>query len=171
MRPTLLFFGDSITYRNRWEMMLGRDDILNLGIDSNTTHDMLFRLENISLEHFKTVSLMAGINDIAMGENVSEIFERYGVIIEHFMAFGLRIIVTSTLHVTSDCFESTSINDQVDLLNLRLKRLCHEDGLEYCDLNTQLSQNGALQSHYSVDGIHLSQAAYRVWAEMLSKIV
>jgi lysophospholipase L1-like esterase len=163
----LLMLGDSLTFRNDWPSMLGRHDIINRGIDGDTSEGILERARQMDLESIDTVCLMMGINDIAMGSSAKHIFWRYERIVEHFLEHNIRVIVQSTLYLYGDIYYAQALNDQVDALNLRLRHLTQEKGLDFVNINAKLSENGALNPIYTADGVHLNRDAYVVWAKTL----
>jgi lysophospholipase L1-like esterase len=155
-------FGDSLTYEGDWSKLLHRDDIINAGVSGDSTHTMLYRLDSINLSNISTVCIMAGINDIFLyGERADDIFERYQMIIEHFKKQNLHVIILSTLYVTSHITEYQAINSEVDILNRYLQ------SYDVLDINSYLTQNGALQPCYSSDGVHLTPEAYKIWRDRL----
>ena len=163
--------GDSLTFRNSWNTMLNRSDILNKGIDGDTTHGVLYRLDYIPLEGIKQVCLMIGINDIAQGEVAGDIYDRYEMIVEYFSKKKLAIIVQSTLYVAADIYEADSMNAEVDSLNNKLEKLAKRENVIFANINRCVSKNGALQDGYSFDGVHLKPIAYEAWARCLKPVL
>ena len=45
----IVFLGDSITFREDWNVLLGVSDIVNAGVSGNTTDDVLARLDGVIL--------------------------------------------------------------------------------------------------------------------------
>ena len=163
--------GDSLTFRNNWNMMLNRNDILNKGVDGDTTSGVLYRLDFIPLEGIERVYLMIGINDIAQGEVAGDIYDRYKMIVEYFLKLKLTVIVQSTLYVAADIYEAKSINAEVESLNFKLEKLAKRENLIFANINECVSENRALQDGYSFDGVHLKPIAYEAWARCLKPII
>lgn len=159
--------GDSLTYEGNWSQLLHRDDIINEGINGDTTYGMLYRLDAMNLLHVKTVCIMAGINDLASGENADDIFDRYEMIIEYFRNLNIHVIIESTLYVSQDMYEYEFFNSKVAKLNAHLQNFATEHSLQFLDINSHLSDNSILNTRYTVDGVHLNSAAYEVWGEVL----
>jgi lysophospholipase L1-like esterase len=57
------------------------------------------------------------------------------------------------------------------VLNEGLLKLCNQEKISFCDINSKLSENGFLLSAYSTDSVHLQKNAYQVWAEMLLELI
>ncbi len=161
--------GDSLTYEGNWNQLLQRDDIINEGINGDTTYGILYRLDPMNLLHVKTVCLMIGINDIASGEVADDIFDRYEMIIRHFMNLNIHVIIESTLYVSQDMYEYEFFNSEVTKLNTHLQNFATEHSLQFLDINRHLSDNGTLNSRYSRDGVHLNSNAYVIWGRTLAQ--
>lgn len=56
--------------------------------------------------------------------------------------------------------------------NSRLEKVAADFGLPMIDLYTPLADaDGTLKKEYSRDGLHLTEAGYRIWAERLEKVL
>lgn len=163
--------GDSLTFRNNWNQMLNRQDIINLGADGETTYGIYYRLESIELEGVSSICLMIGINDLLQEENLEAVYQRYEMIVNYFTQEKLRIIIQAILYVTQDTFESHIINDEVDIINKKLQNLAKRENFDFLDLNPYLSDSGALEAIYSIDGVHLKANAYKVWSTYLNRLL
>ncbi len=166
-----MMLGDSLTFRNNWNLMLHREDIINRGVDGETTYGILYAIERIRLEDVSSVCIMIGINDLLQEENFKEVFNRYEMIVEYFLQQKLRIIIQATLYVVKDVFEAHILNDEVDALNTKLQKLAEDKNLDFLNLNPYLSENGALKAIYSDDGVHLNVKAYKIWSRYLSALL
>ena len=60
----IVFAGDSITQAGEWTDFFPNLKIANRGVGSDTTHDLLRRLDSIISVNPKNVFVMIGINDI-----------------------------------------------------------------------------------------------------------
>ncbi|MEA1919584.1 MAG: GDSL-type esterase/lipase family protein [Campylobacterota bacterium] len=163
----IIMLGDSLSFRNDWNSMLKREDIINKGSDGDTSSGLLYRLDRIALDKVRAVCIMIGINDIGQGGRAKEIFERYEMIVRHFMKHNIELIIQSTLYVSELFYEYESINGEVDLLNRKLKALAKKHDIVFLDVNIHLSTKGALQGIYTHDGVHLNARAYEVWSRYL----
>ena len=163
----IVMLGDSITFRTNWRILLNRNDVLNRGINGNTTGDMLKRLDAIIDMKPEYCFIMGGINDISHGFAVEKIYENYTILIQKLIRNRIRSVVQSTLFVSSVIFKSGEINRQVEELNSRLKEFTENNQIYFIDLNATLCPGNGLSSEYTVDGIHLSLQGYRAWKEVL----
>ncbi len=110
---------------------------------------------------------MAGINDedkSIEGANVS--FEDYKEILDTLQEAGVEPIIQLTLYR-----ENESTPEFIDTLNSYLRKYASEHNLSIIDLNPLLCPNKSLLPKYSQDGVHLTDAAYKVWASEIRKIL
>lgn len=160
----IVMLGDSITYRINWQNILNNKNIQNMGINGDTTKDILDRLDKID-NNTKKVFIMAGINDIARSYSVKSIFVIYKQVIKNLQKKGISVYIQSTLY-TGDRIDPV-YNKKVKELNLLLKDLAKQKGIKFIDLNRYLSKNGSLRRKYTKDEVHLNNLGYNVWATVI----
>ncbi|MCK4835374.1 MAG: GDSL family lipase [Candidatus Aminicenantes bacterium] len=163
----IVMLGNSVTFRTDWRILLNRNDVLNRGINGNTTGDMLKRLNAIIDMKPEYCFIMGGINDIFLGFSLNEIFENYVEIIKLLNDSGIRTVIQSTLYVSGALPDSDEINVQVGRLNQNLKEFSGKNAIPFIDLNRTMSKNHRLFSDYTVDGVHLSKKGYETWSQIL----
>ena len=62
------------------------------------------------------------------------------------------------------------INENIDPLNIELKKLAAEKGVIWVDLTPLFKdKNGKLKKHLTEDGLHLNGAAYQLWYSAIKK--
>ena len=163
----IIMLGDSLTAKPDWTALLNQEGIINLGVDGNTTKDILKRLDTIIHIKPKKVFLMAGINDLSCSINIQEIFENYIQIIEQLQKYHIEIIVQFTLYTSM-----RAINKKVTLFNRMLETYCTEHHIETINLNQAFcDEEGLLRSDLSTDGLHLGSNAYKAWAYKLQSYI
>ena len=163
--------GDSLTYRGNWSGLLARDDVLNRGVDGDTTADMLGRLPAVLRRLPRACFIMGGINDISRDVSIPEIERHVALMVQRLREGGVRPVLQSTLYVSCEVIDGRDINGRVAELNRRLIRLAKENGVEFVDLNGALCDDRGLKPAYTVDGVHLSAAGYRTWAARIAPLV
>ncbi len=164
----IVMLGDSISFRGDWRRLLDAHEVINKGIDGDTTYGVLYRMERIDPATIDVLSLMLGINDIAQGEKAEDICERMATILDHFS--GVRRVVTSTLHVSAEIVDAGAMNAEVDALNRCLESVAAARNIPFIDLNVLLSDARGLKPQYTLDGVHLTYAAYTIWSEKLKHV-
>ena len=177
----VVFLGDSITdYWKLPDYFLGKPYI-NRGIDGQTTPQMLvrFRQDVIDL-HPKVVVMLAGTNDIAgvTGPTSNEDIEaNYASMAELARAHHIRMVFASVLPVhnyTHDAGESFALRPRARILALNkwLKDYCAKNHLVYLDYFSALvDERGMLQRALADDGLHPTDAGYRIMASLAEKAI
>lgn len=161
----IVMLGDSITGRGNWNKLLCKEHILNLGIDGDTTLDILSRIDTVVEVSPNIVFFMAGINDLCTSIPIEKVFDNYKRVVQILKSENINVIVQSTLFT-----EMITINKKVKEFNDLVKNHCQEENLSYLDLNPIMSENEILKEAYSTDGLHLNFRAYAVWAQEIKRV-
>jgi|GEM_PF-748831 len=163
-KADLVMFGDSITEWGPWLDALRTYSLVNRGIAGDTTAGMLRRIDTSLKIHPKLVCVMAGINDLAQGYSVSEVFAQYKEMLDTWRGYGIDIIVQSTLYGGERLI---GLNVMVTELNQLLKAYCQTHALRYLDINAVLAPEQILLNEFSCDDLHLTASAYVKWLAIL----
>lgn len=156
----LLFLGDSLTARANWNKLLQKENIVNLGIDGDTTLGILKRLDEVIKLNPKYVLLMVGVNDLCLySSNPNEVYKNYVKVVEKLSSYKIEVILQSTLFT-----QMPTVNKKILTFNNLLKSYCEKQNYSFINLNPLLCQNGILKERYSTDGLHLNTSAYDVWS-------
>src|SRR5277367_5889965 len=177
----VVFLGDSIT--DYWKLpdYFPGKPYINRGIDGQTTPEMLvrFRQDVIDL-HPKVLVVLAGTNDIAgvTGRTINEDLEaNYASMAELARAHHIRVVFASVLPVhnyTHEAEESFALRRRERILGLKkwLKEYCDKNGLVYLDYFSALvDEQGKLKRSLSDDGLHPTDAGYRIMAGLAEKAI
>lgn len=176
-RNEIVFLGNSITDGAEWYELLGNKRIRNRGISADVTEGILLRLDAITKLKPAKIFIMIGVNDLSRNMTVSEITANYTAILERIRTETpkTKVYIQSVLPVnpaTGMALNHTNKTDLIIGLNARLKELAAEFGHTYIDLFSLMADaNNHLPRKYSIDGLHLTYAAYRVWAEAIRPYV
>jgi len=164
----LVVFGDSITEWAPWADIFRDISMVNRGLAGDTTAGMLRRIDTTLNVNPKLICFMAGINDLAQGYSVDQAFTNYVEIVDTWLKQGIKVVVQSTLFVGESL---QGLNTQVEELNSLLKSYCHENGVQFIDVNEVLAPNGVLLDDFSCDDLHLNAKAYQQWSSLLVPVV
>lgn len=161
------FLGDSITAGGGdWGRFFGRKDMKNCGVGGFMTGQILWHMdETVIAAKPKVCIFMAGINDLANKIPYDVIFDNEVRIAKRLLEAGIKPVIESTLYT----LHNASQNDEVDIINGRIKKWCEENGVTYLDINAILSEDHHLREDYSVDGVHVNEQAYKAWCAYLSE--
>lgn len=171
--PTV-FLGDSLTELCEWNELLDAP-VLNRGISSDTTVDVLNRLDAVLALHPKSIYLMIGINDAVQGSSVADTAGRYRQILQaiHKASPTTTIYMQSVLPVlsTGSFVESLGgnggprLNQWIREMNQTISGYVDGKSIFYINVYADLLENNELAPRDTVDGIHLSGAGYNVWKQ------
>lgn len=95
----IVFIGDSLTDGCEWNELLERTDIVNRGINSDTTDGILNRLNGCLLQKPKGIFITVGTNDIYRGVSMATIQSNYAEIIKNISDLHIPLFVQSTLYI------------------------------------------------------------------------
>jgi lysophospholipase L1-like esterase len=174
-RPVdVVMLGDSLTDGAEWREMFPRQDIVNRGIESDTTDGVLARLDDILAVRPRVAFVMIGINDFADAHRTVEaVFDNYRSIVSRLDRGGVKVFVQSTLpcNEAKGAWKScSSVNGQVRQLNARLATLASAR-VTFIDLTLVLAADGGLRSELTYDGVHLNGQGYRRWRDAIASFM
>lgn len=162
----IVFLGDSKTESFPTQEMFNDLHIKNRGIASNTTEDVLSRLEPIISGHPKKIFIEIGINDLSEGSSPEQAFNNIEKIYSriHSESPETAILAQSILPTT---LEHKALNPKIILLNSMIKKYCVANNINYVDLHSHFLSNGEMNKNLTYDGIHLNIEGYRLWKSLL----
>jgi lysophospholipase L1-like esterase len=173
-KADVVMIGDSLTDGAEWNEMFPEQDIVNRGIDGDTTHGVLARLDTILKLEPKEVFVMIGINDFAEQHRpVATVFAHYRTLVRRLSQAGAQVIVQSTLpcNEAKAAWKScAALNPKITQLNKRLAALASgdNDNVTFLDLWPVLAGKGGLKRELTYDGVHLNGEGYRLWKEAIA---
>ena len=165
-----LFIGDSLTEWFNLDKYFPGASIINEGIAGDTTYGLLERLEAILDTTADKIFLMIGINDVFNDFQKEDIIENQQLIIEQILTHvnGTELIVQSLLPVNEAMLGSPGyLNNMIIYINKELKAHCNARKLTYLDLYPFFLEGDEMKKEYTIDGGHLSEAGYHLWASKL----
>lgn len=171
-QDSLLFLGDSIMDLFDISQLNLRLPYHNRGISGITSTFLLEHLPSVTMRlNPKSIVLLIGTNDLGEGEaplsvfcQIAELCEQLKARFPHSQLYLLSLLPTNERNDFQEIVGERT-NDRINHLNLFLQGLAD---VTYIDLHTHLSdQVGQLADAYTVDGLHLSKAGYRMMAETL----
>lgn len=158
----IVFIGNSITELAKdWSVRFGVNGIQNRGIAGDVTEGVLARLGEIGYFKPNAVFLLIGINDIFRGKTSDFIA---GNIVKIANSIHLRTPYTK-IYVQTILPTSSAVRIPViAATNQLLKLYAAENNYSVIDLHALFADsNDIIQTAYTTDGTHLSEAGYGVW--------
>jgi lysophospholipase L1-like esterase len=160
-----VFLGDSITEVGRWQEWFPDMNSLNLGVSGNTTEDVIARLPEVVDAGPQTVVLLIGTNDLSNRRSGPEHIVRN---IETILVTLRRDLPASRLVMQSVLPRGREFADRVHEINVHLRQFCPVVKAEWVDVWTALAgEDGELNPEYSDDRLHLNEAGYAAWLNVL----
>ena len=168
MNKKIILIGDSITNAFKTSELLPEFNIINKGVYGDNTTGVLARLQkDVIDENPDAVFILIGTNDFACEKTDEELISNINEIVESVIEDCGKAEIFLTPILPTKNIENRP-NDRIRGVNLILYTLTQKYGIGYFDLYSQLiSPGGELEAKYTVDGLHLSEEAYKVWAEFL----
>lgn len=165
----ILFVGNSIMYNFNLQKWFSNQHVKNRGIGMDKTTDILNRLDEILESKPSQIFLMMGINDLSQGRSPEQTIETYKQVVVRVQTESpqTELVIMSVLPVALRFKNALSQNIEVNDLNNLLRHLCTDRHLEYVALNDRLQDDGFLKDAYTVDGIHLNEAGYKIWVDLI----
>jgi lysophospholipase L1-like esterase len=164
-----VFLGDSITEGFVLERYFNRNDLKNRGTSGDTTHQVLYRLNEITDAKPARLFLMIGINDLFNGDSDEEVLANIRRIVERILeeSPSTRLYIQSILPVNETILlVEGMLNVEIYKTNQGIENLCKEKALTYIDLHSAfLNDKGQLDTDHTYDGGHLSETGYALWAK------
>lgn len=172
----VIFIGDSITQgwegegKDVWAKFYGPRNAVNLGIGGDRTQHVLWRLDHGNLEGLrpKAAVVMIGTNNSNGEDNsVDQIADGVAAIVKK-----LRAALPDTKVLLVPIFpRGENPNPQrgkINQVNQILQKLVDGDGVRWVDFGYKfIDASGRIPKALMPDFLHLSPAAYGLWAESL----
>lgn len=171
----IVFLGNSITDGGNFEELFKRDDVKNRGIRSDAIPGVMKRLDQITSGHPRKIFLLIGINDVSHGLTVDQLTQRYSDLVRAIREKSpeTRLYIQSVMPINNDFGVYKGLKGKeytVVEFNKRIKGIAEENGLDYIDLWTVLSDsNGKLQKRFTNDGLHLTGPGYKAWTGAIER--
>ena len=166
----IVFAGDSLTDYCEWNEILGDISVANRGIAGDVSEGLLNRLDTvISCEPMK-IFIMIGTNDLTHNIEVDEIIENYRVIIaELHGALPDCVVYLESVLPTSNAVKNQKIQELNGKANSYAEKY---DYVEFIDLYGEfVGSDGLIQSEYTIEGVHLTDAGYDLWMSLIERYV
>lgn len=170
LKTDIVFLGDSITARGRFEEFFPNKDVLNRGIGSDVSEGVLNRIDEVEKHDPSAVFLMIGINDLGHSLPIKNIISNVRQVVQEFQDSMpvCDIYIQSVLPAVT--IDLSSINE----LNKEYEFLAEEyENCTYIDIYKEfVTEKGKLrQDLISGDGVHLNGKGYEVWINTIEDIV
>jgi lysophospholipase L1-like esterase len=178
VNPKLVFLGDSITqrwaYRPKIWSRFAAYNPANLGSGGDRVPNVIWRVEHGAIDgiHPDFIVLLIGANDVAGDDptfykhqnptaNAIAAGEQKLLVEIHEKQPQSRIILMGLLPRRNRMNQIEAVNDRIRLI----------PGVTYLNIDDALILNGEYNPVFTLDGIHLTDAGYAIWADRLLAVI
>jgi lysophospholipase L1-like esterase len=178
----VLFIGDSITegwsapeQKPVWDEFFAPLDAANFGIGGDRTQQILWRIEDGTLEGIEpeVVVLLIGVNNLwAMQHTADEVAAGIEAVVALLQAKlpRAKVLLQGILPTGEEA--DNPLRAIIKDINRRISRLDDGNRVRFYDFgNLFLEPDGRIGAEKMPDFCHLSPTGYRMWAEALSEPV
>lgn len=170
-QANIVMLGNSLTHGANWNQLLGRENVVEMGIPSDLVEGMLNRLEYVYNLKPKVVFILGGINDIYSWIPLETIMVNYIQILKNLEIRGIKPVVQSVVYAGEKWPNSADRNQQVEKFNRMLKQYARKNNIKYIDLNKSMSENKFLKDELTIDALHFNAKGFKVWAREIEKVL
>lgn len=164
---TIVFLGDSHTERCEWAELFHNSDIINRGIDGDTTEGLLSRIHNITVLKPNKIFIMIGINDILANTPTVKTIDNYRQVVEVVRreSPNTKLYLQSVLPISEPINKEK--NSDIVTLNNEIKVLAQTYNVTYINLYDKFYTQDGLNKSLNYDGLHLNGKGYLLWREII----
>lgn len=173
----IVFVGNSITDGAELQELFGMPNIKNRGITSDVISGVDKRIEKTLENHPAKVFLLIGANDISHNLTAAQIADRYEALVRKMKKLSprTRFYLQGIMPINNDFKRyKTMVGKEpvIPALNAKIKDIAGRYGCTYVSTTEALQDSsGKLKRAYTNDGLHLTGAGYKAWAELLEPYV
>lgn len=175
----VVFFGNSIVegWSRFFPTMFPGRPYVGRGVAGQTTSQMLLRFrQDVVRLHPAVVLILAGANDLGRrsepsGSQIAE--DNLVSMVELANANGIRVVLATVLPVYEwPTHPGFVVADSIIALNAWIRRYSAAAGATFVDFHSALTdRRGGLPPNLSTDGLHPTEAAYRIMAPLTTRAI
>lgn len=174
----IVFIGNSLTQYFELTEFFKNPNIKNRGIAGDFINGVMNRLEPIIQMQPKKIFIEIGINDLGAGIPKDTVIANYKKLINlltlklpNTKLYVQSLFPTEIGSVNFPAHCTKKVNDDIVMINAELLKYSAQQQITFIDTYHSFVLNGVLNPKYSIDGVHLNGAAYKLWAEILKPYV
>lgn len=170
--------GDSITFgyeipeENKWTKLLEEKlkiEVLNFGINGDTTNGMLSRFNKVLEEHPTHILITGGTNDLWYGLKDEEIVANINAMVRHAKHENIECFVgipIPFLNLNEPNLVDEDYAECVRSFQARLIKFCRLKELPYIDFS-----KGMKEQHFMNDGLHPNILGQEIMVNSAEKVL
>ena len=175
---TIVMLGNSLTENGKdWAARLHTNlPVVNRGIIGDNTYGMTERLCQITPYHPRAIFLMAGTNDM-VGDTPTQVVAQHVIsLIDSIRAQSptTKLFVQSLLPINETSGRWRTLAGRTDdfpFANMLIRAYCESKGITFINIFPLMTRgrSNQLRADLTVDGLHLNEQGYKIWAFELRK--
>lgn len=157
-----VYIGDSITAGGRnWGAPF---NAINLAASGLTTWQIEGQIKKAIIYDPNNILILAGTNDIIGRRqfDLAQFEQDYASLLDRALKTGKNILITE-IPYTALRENTQNISDS----NQVLRQLAADRNITTINLNETIAPDGLLLPEFTVDGVHFSPPAYRIWRKKI----
>lgn len=164
----VVFLGDSLIELFPLRKMFPHVAVKKRGISGDTTAGVLQRLDQVTAGHPRQIFLMIGTNDVGFGYSKHEAVANYDEILRRIK----QEAPDTEVYVQSLLPRQPKYAADIGFINQEIAALAEKYGYVYLDLYPAFADAaGGIRPEFSSDNLHLSDAGYEQWQQLISPYV
>jgi lysophospholipase L1-like esterase len=162
----IVFIGDSHIERFLLNDYYPGKRIRNRGIGSNTSGQVLARIDEVVIRKPSKIFFQVGINDLAFGYSADT---TYSNIIRVVGAVDRTKTTPYVISLFPTRAQEGHLNDLVQVINGRLSDYCIRNNIAFINIYPLLLKDGELNSDFTIDETHLNGKGYNILKNEIDK--
>lgn len=175
---SIVFLGNSLTENFELAELFQNLKIKNRGINGDIIDGVINRINPIVLSNPKKIFIEIGINDLGRGSHKDTLINKYKTLVEILQTklpktkiFIQSLFPTEIGRKELKTYCTKEVNRDVIEINSELSKFALKRKITFIDTYSSFVLQGQLNPKYSVDGVHLNGAGYKLWTQILQPYV
>ena len=175
---SIVFLGNSLINNFELAELFQNLKIKNRGISGDKIDGVINRLDPIIRLKPNKIFIEIGINDLGYRSNKDVVLTKYKKLINLLRSklpktkiYIQSLFPTETGRQEYKTYCTEAVNRDIIEINNELSKLPLKQNLTFINTHSSFVMNGKLNPKYSVDGVHLNGAGYKLWTEILKPYV
>ena len=164
----IAFLGDSITYMSFFDVYFPDYTICNLGVVGDTIEGLNRRIGTLQTVKPEKVFVLIGANSLR-NDTIDKCIEDYRTLVSNIQSLGDYDLYLISVTPRSENEEGNDDPSPETIMSFNqiINDIAAENDAGYLDLFAQLQDSGYIRPEYTIDGLHLSEDGYGVWADFI----
>lgn len=161
----VVFVGDDVTRAGDWGTWFPGDDVVNLGVDGDTTATLAERVDQIVAAQPDSVVLLIGTNDFTARRSVEQVVRG----VESLLVTLRRELPGSRLLLQSILPRGADLAPRIRDANRHLRQFSSTVRAQYLDLWPALADDAgeAIRPEFTTESGRLTPEGYEAWLDEL----